>query len=195
MYLSAIAHWVKYFYFKELIVTKIHTLGKWLFNPACKARMEIGFQVPSDQLERSAGLKECWFPKHRDMLLFPWSHALDFKDLEKQFPFGMSCTNTSASGIYHLCPALLLPKRSCVTFTLQGPGWSLKRSKVLLSQAGNSPVLTSKPKFLLFCCLSQHGNPRELLEAVCAHPQFWGNEDVWQSLIPFTITELPLCPG
>lgn len=58
MYLSAIAHRVKYFYFKEFIVTEIHTLGKWLLNPAPKARMEIGFQVPTDQLERLLVYKE-----------------------------------------------------------------------------------------------------------------------------------------
>lgn len=83
MYLSARAHRVKYFYFKELIVTEIHTFGKWLLNPASKARMEIGFQVPSEQLEMLLVYKECRFPKHRDVMLFPWPHAREFKGLRK----------------------------------------------------------------------------------------------------------------
>lgn len=145
--------------------------------------MEIGFsKFPL------ASWKGCWsgfirsagFPNTGTRCCLHGHMHGNLKDLEKQSPSSMSCTNTSPSGIYSLpcsCPfqashSLFFPKRSCVTPTLRGPCWSLKQARLFHHRLGKTPVLTSKPKFLLFCCLSQHSNARKLLEAVCAHPQF-----------------------
>lgn len=163
MYLSATAHWVKYFYFQELIVTEIHTLRKWLLNPAPKARMEIGFsKFPL------ASWKGCWsgfirsagFPNTGTCCCFHGHMHGNLKDLEKQSPSSMSCINTSPSGIYSLpCSchfqashSLFFPKRSCVTPTLSGPCWSLKTSKALPPQVGKNPrahIKAQIPAFLL----------------------------------------------
>lgn len=84
MHLSAKAHWVKYFYFKELTVTKIHTFGKWLLNPASKAGMEIGFQAPSDQLERLLVYRSADFPNTGTRCCFHGHMQGNLKDLKKQ---------------------------------------------------------------------------------------------------------------
>lgn len=206
MYLSAVAHWVKYFYFQELIVTEIHTLRKWLLNPAPKARMEIGFsKFPL------ASWKGCWsgfirsagFPNTGTRCCFHGHMHGNLKDLEKQSPSSMSCTNTSPSGIYSLpCSrhfqashSLFLPQRSCVTPDPAWPMLEFKNKHGSSTPGWEEPPCSHQSPNSCFSAASPSTAMQGSCWKLCAHPQFWGNDDVWQSSVPFTITELPPCPG
>lgn len=156
--------------------------------------MEIGFQVPPGQLERLLAYGECRFPQHREMMLFPWSHAQEFKILRKASLHLAWAALTLLQGafIYYSLPPVIpnltfpLPPQKKLCHLLL---WSLKISKAPPSQVGKNPCAHIKAQIPVFLL---PGSCRKQ----CVHIiilRKWGCLAELDPLSPFT--ELPLCPG